>query len=290
MEHILKKGGATAVTNELGGEMTAYRAGDLLYTWTGETKYWGGKAPVLFPIVCLLKNGSVTIGGDSYNIEKHGFARKSTFTAVEKSDEHIVFELVQNEDTKKMYPFDFSLKITHTLLGDGFKTEYSVTNSGDGNMVFCIGGHPAFRVPLHDGEKFTDYSLVFEEPEAPYAYYTENGLMNKSFIKKLDMKDGKTLPLKYEDFDDDALIFTNLKSQKVSLLKDGRGLEFSFAGFPVLGVWTPPHKNAPFICLEPWFGLPAYVDEDGSFENKPHAVTLAPGKTFDTCYSMCAVN
>lgn len=290
MEYILKKDGATAVTNELGGEMTAYRIGDLLYTWTGDSKYWGGKAPVLFPIVCALKNNAVTIGGEAYSIEKHGFARKSEFTVVEKDDEHIVFELNQNEKTLGMYPFEFSLKIAHTMLDGGFKTEYFVTNNGGGDMLFCIGGHPGFCIPLYDGESFSDYSLVFENEEAPYAYYTENGLMNKNFIKKLDMKDGKILPLRYEDFADDALIFTNLKSQKVSLLKDGRGLEFSFAGFPVLGVWTPPNKDAPFICLEPWYGMPAYTDEDGSFENKPHVVALAPGKTFSACYSMRAID
>lgn len=289
MDYILKKGAAEAVVNELGGEMTSYRIGDLLYTWTGDTKYWGGKAPVLFPNACSLKNNTVTIGGKSYSIEKHGFARRSMFAAVEKDDEHIVFELTQNEDTLKMYPFHFSLKIAYTMLDDGFKTEYFVTNKSGGDMVFCIGGHPAFRVPLHDGESFSDYSLVFEKEEAPYAYYTENGLMNRSLIKKLDLKDGRTLPLRYKDFDNDALIFTNLNSQKVALLKGGHGLEFSFVGFPALGVWTPPNKEAPFICLEPWVGLPAYQDENGSFESKPFAVTLAPNDTFKACYSMRAV-
>lgn len=289
MEYILKKGNTTVCANELGGEMTSCRIGDTLYTWTGDANYWGGKAPVLFPIVCVLKNNTVTFGGKAYSFERHGFARRNVFSVVEKDDASIVFELTQSDDTLKMYPFYFSLKIAHTVLDDGFKTEYFVTNNGDSDMVFCIGGHPAFRVPLYEGESFSDYSLVFEKEEAPYAYYTEDGLMNKSLVKKLGMKDGRTLPLAYEDFADDALIFTNLKSQKVSLLKDGRGLEFSFAGFPVLGIWTPPHKEAPFICLEPWYGLPAYVDEDGSFENKPYAVTLAPGKTFRSCYSMRAV-
>lgn len=286
MEYILKKGTAEAVVNELGGEMTAYRADGLLYTWTGDAAYWPGKAPVLFPNVCTLKDNTVTFGGKAYQIEKHGFARRSMFATVERDDEHIVFELQQNENTLKMYPFDFSLKIAYTLTDGGFQCEYTVTNNGGDDMPFCIGGHPAFRVPLKDGESFSDYALVFEKDEAPRAHYTDNGLMDDNLVKQLDFKDGKTLPLRYKDFDDDALVFTNLNSQKLWLLGNGHGLEFSFAGFPVLGVWTPPQKNAPFICLEPWVGLPAYKDEDGSFEHKPHAVVLKAGEEFRARYGM----
>jgi galactose mutarotase-like enzyme len=52
----------------------------------------------------------------------------------------------------------------------------------------------------------------------------------------------------------------------------------------VLAVWTPPGKNAPYVCLEPWQGCPAYSDESGRFEDKPYHVEVAPGQTYTCAY------
>ncbi len=287
MEYILKNNNATATVTTLGGELIVYSKDDVVYTWTGDEKYWAGRAPILFPNVCALKDSSVKFEGKPYTIEKHGFARRGEYKVLEHDDTYITLELCDTDATLKMYPYHFSLKIIHTLLDDGFKTEYMVTNTGDSVMPFCIGGHPGFRVPIFEGEKFSDYSLVFEKEEKPHASFTtKNALMDKTLVKQLNMVDGRILPLNYSDFEDDALIFENLNSEKVSLLNGNRGMEFSFAGFPALGVWTPPHKDAPFICLEPWYGVPAYADEDGNFENKPYAIKLAAGDAFSCSYSI----
>lgn len=287
MEYTLQKGGATAIASTQGGELISYRCEGTEYVWTGDSNYWPGHAPLLFPVVGQLIGGKVKIEGKEYTMNKHGFARGSKFTLVESGDSHVVFELRDSAETRVQYPYPFRLRVTHTLLDNGFETKYDVTNPGDSDIRFCIGGHPGFRCPLGEGEAFSDYRLVFEKPELPRAYYTDaDTVLHRDLIQELSFTDPQTWPLCYDSFARDALIFDGLASRKVSLLRGDKGLEFSFFGFQVLGVWTPPGKQAPFLCLEPWAGLPALSDEDGNLESKPYVVTLAGGSTYSAGYSM----
>ncbi|MDD4808354.1 MAG: aldose 1-epimerase family protein, partial [Oscillospiraceae bacterium] len=70
----------------------------------------------------------------------------------------------------------------------------------------------------------------------------------------------------------------------------GKGLEFDFHNFDALGVWSAPNKNAPYVCLDPWCGLPAYHDETGNFEDKPYVKILEPGTSFKVGYSMTVID
>ena len=75
--------------------------------WSGDPKYWSGVAPVLFPVCSGLKDDKFTINGKSYNLEKHGFAKKMDFTVEEKGDAYAVFLLTSTEETLKSYPWTF---------------------------------------------------------------------------------------------------------------------------------------------------------------------------------------
>lgn len=280
--------GATAKLDTLGGELTGYLKDGIQYVWQGDPTYWSGHAPVLFPVVCALKNGNVIIEGKACNIPKHGIARKREFTLSSKTEDAVVFSLSANEDSLSMYPFRFELTVAHRLLENGFTTTYTVTNADKREMPFCIGGHPGFNCPLHKGEGFEEYELLFDQAENIKALYTDDGtLLNRENEVQL-IESGRRIPLCYKDFDRDAFILDGLRSRGVRLVhKDtGKGLYFTFNGFSALGVWTPPLTKAPFLCLEPWAGLPALTDETGEFLDKPYVTVLQPGKTISFSYTM----
>ena len=41
-----------------------------------------------------------------------------------------------------------------------------------------------------------------------------------------------------------------------------------FAGFPDFGIWTKQEAEAPYICLEPWFGVDSSEGDDSDFERR----------------------
>ena len=157
-------------------------------------------------------------------------------------------------------------------------------------MIFCIGGHPGCICPLPDGGSFEDYRIRFNNAKGAVMSLTENGYMDPAIPKLHRIKDN-VLPLKYSDFDRDAMIIENLPVKKLDLVSavSGHGIRFVFDGFNALGIWTPIGKNAPFICLEPWNGLPASVTESGKAEDKKYAVTLKAGEKYSVYSSMTVI-
>lgn len=290
MEYFLKFNGAVATVSTFGGELISYKDKDNTeYVWTGDNNYWSGHAPVLFPIVGALKNDTVTIENKPYVMPKHGFARKSEFEVVEITEQSAHFVLKENKKTLEMYPFNFELHVKHALNEKGFNTEYTVVNKSDKKMWFCLGGHAGFCCPLKQGEKFENYGLQFDEVEQCVPLYTdEKSILHKENTVSGILQNTRFFPLKYDDYDRDVLVLDKILSKKVSVINEltGKGFNFAFKGFSALGVWTPPKKQAPFICLEPWKGLPAFSDESGKFEDKPDAVMLNKNKTYTTSYSM----
>lgn len=285
MQKILKIGAAEAVVDSMGGELISYKNEGKEYVWTGDKAYWNGHAPVLFPFVSAIRNNQVCFEGSRYTIAvKHGFARKTEFELAESSDARVVFELKSSDATKQMYPYDFTLSVIHEITDAGFSTTYHVKNDGTSDMQFCIGGHPGFLV---DGSA-EDYVLTFEEPEDLPLFYTDaDSLFSDSYLLKKRLE-GTEFAIDYNDYDVDAIIIRDTKSHKVKLVKkaDGTGIEFDYTGYANIVLWTPPKKKAPFFCLEPWNGLPAFAEEGDDFEKKPYRIVLGAGKTYSVTYKV----
>ncbi len=281
MEINLAHGGIRAAAVTQGGELVSLRDGTgTEYIWGGDRAFWSGQNPVLFPIVGALKDGAVRFRDRRYEMDRHGFARRREFTLAERGRGHVVFELHEDAGTLAQYPYHFRLRVRHQLLTDGFYTEYEVVNTGGGDMPFCIGGHTAYRCPLHEGERFEDYRLVFDEPEDAAAIPVLPGGLLAHDRRDPALRDGG-IDLDHHIFDRaDTLIFEGLRSKGASLVHrdTGRGVHVSFGTFPMLGVWTPSGKNAPFICIEPWQGCASFDDDSGVFERKPYCVILSPGE------------
>lgn len=286
MKVQLRKGTLTAAAETAGGELVSLRDGEgREYIWDGDPTWWSGRNPVLFPIVGGLKEGKVCFGGREYEMGRHGFARRSEFSLAGQGEDFVDFRLTESPETLARYPFPFSLTVRHRLLEDGFSTEFLVENTGHTELPFCVGAHTAFRCPMEEGEAFTDYELVFREPEAlDSPLLTPEGLVDPGRSARF-LDGGDRLPLDYGVFAEvDTMIFEGLRSGQVKLVsrKTGRGVAMEFGEFPMLAFWTKP--GAPFLCLEPWQGCAAYADESGVFTDKPHCVTLAPGEKKSLAY------
>lgn len=287
MVYTLRHGDITACVNTLGAELCSLQKSGHEYIWTGDPAYWNGHNPTLFPVIGFLKDDTTCFNGIEYSIPKHGYARKTEFTLVQYSENSITLQMTDSEETRSGFPFFFCLQITHTLTDDGYETLYRVENRSDQIMHFMLGAHTGFLLPFTKGSSFEDHTLIFERPESNVVRYTAvNGKIIENTAGVRDFLDGADrLRLSYELFDDDALMLTGLSSQKVALLdREGRGVGMEFAGFDALGIWTPPGKHAPFLCLEPWNGINAFANEKREFSQKPYLRSTPAGGNYSISY------
>lgn len=277
MEIELRNGNTAAKIKDKGAELISFSIDGRELMWCGDEKYWGKTSPFLFPMIGNLRNGKTLIDGKEYSITKHGFARDNVFTAEKLSDNKAVFTFSSSEETKKSFPFDFKVQLSYTLSDGRLTIDYSVTNEGDMDMPFCIGAHPAFSCP-----DISDYVLIFEHNEtvnSPVMNLETRMWGDNNRIGRL--KDSNRFKLSYPLFDNDCVYFDTIKSKSCSLVseKDGSGVKVSWTGFETLGVWTPDHKNAPFICIEPWCGCDDYDTDSGIFAEKRGIQTARKNET-----------
>ena len=245
-------------------------------------EYWGRQAPILFPIVGQVKDGKTTINGKEYHLGQHGFARDMVFEEIEKTEKEHKYKLKYNEETLKKYPYKFELQVCYKILSeDTLKVIYKVKNLDNKEIQFGLGGHPAFICNYSNGE----YYLEFNEQETAIKFSKlENGLVSLEETEKL-IENGNTIKLKENTFDNDALILSNIKSNKVTLKNEKtKILEFDFTGFPYLGIWSK--KGAPFVCIEPWFNTADKVNSNGNFNEKENILKLQPNETFESIYKI----
>lgn len=258
---------------------------NLEYLWSGDAKFWNKKSPVLFPIVGTLKQNTYFYNNKPYRLTRHGFARDMEFLVSEQSNDAATFTLTDDESTITSFPFHFRLDIVYTLESTSVHVKYKVTNTGDGNMFFSIGGHPAFKVPLDKKLDYEDYYLAFEQIEDAYRWLISNqGLIEPVTVPFLI--NTSVLDISRDLFRDDALVFKYLNSQKVTLRsnRSKHGIEMSFPGFPFLGLWAAP--GADFICIEPWCGIADNATGDQEFINKEGINLLTPQHTFERTWTV----
>ena len=256
--------------------------------WQADPTFWNRHAPVLFPNVGKYYGGYFTYNGKEYPMGQHGFARDTEFEEVAAGEDFVTYRLSSNETTKKEYPFDFELEITHRLQGGRLSVEWKVTNTGDKEMYFTIGGHPAFNVNVLPDTDFEDYSLAFKEGTESLSYVlldTESGTAIADKTYELKLTNSK-YALKKDMFDKDALVFDNGQIQKAGILfPDGTPyLTLTSEGFPNFGIWSVP--GAPFVCLEPWMGRCDDCGFEKPLSEKANINVLKPDEEFIKSYQI----
>jgi len=288
MKYEIFSGGTTAVCSSRGAELVSLKKNDHEYIWQGDPVYWNGQNPILFPVLCSLKEGKAEIGGKVCEIQKHGFARKSEFELYEKTDDSVTFVLRENESTMKVYPFSFEFYVKHTVYERGFITSFRVVNNSCDTMYFHLGGHTGINIPFSSEYKFSDHFIEFDQKEYAVNYKAPTGGLVVNPEGAHDVLNGSSrLDLDYSMFAHDAIMLTGLESKRVRLLDPkGRGVSMYIGDFAALGIWTPSSIDSPFICLEPWNGLPAFANETGKFEDKPFVIKLDAAKEYSASFSL----
>lgn len=282
MSEIIKisNGNLTAAISTFGAELISLKKDNFENIWYGNPQVWDGHAPILFPVCGKLRDGKYIYSGKEYPMGDHGFAKRSQFVLEEKSETSATFLLKSSEQTLKIYPFDFEFRAKFTLVDKSLITEYIVTNTGDKEMYFSVGSHEAYSCP----EGIEEYSLVFDTEED-----LENSLLTGPFLNHQHDHFGVTseFPLKYEYFPErDTLIFEKLKTRKVTLLHrpTGRKIAVDFTGADKLLIWTM--DGAKFLCIEPWCGLPDFVDTNYDLTQKAGIMAISPGITIKKSHTI----
>lgn len=264
------------------------KANDRELVWQADPAFWNRHAPVLFPNVGKYYGGHFTYNGTDYPMGQHGFARDTEFEQAASGENFVTYRLCADEESKKVYPFDFVLEITHRLNGNRLTVEWNVKNTDNKELYFTIGGHPAFNVNVLPDTDFEDYSLVFKEGTEKLSYVlldAESGTAIGDKVYELELTDSK-YALKKDMFDKDALVFDGGQIEWAALaLPDGKPyIALESKGFPNFGIWSKP--GAPYVCLEPWCGRCDNKGFEGEISEKPGIIALKAGETFKKSYDI----
>ncbi len=259
---------------DMGAELTSFvrKSDGVEYLWQGIKEIWYGQSPILFPFIGQLNNNTFRYNGKEYSVPKHGFVRHRLFTPVEVGGNKAVFSICSDEETLKMYPFEFELRVCYELTDTGLKAELSVFNKTDGEMYFSIGAHPGFNCAIGD-------NIVFEKNEtlSTERIDSSNMLIDQVFPV---LENSNTITLQPDSFDHDAFILSGIKSKYLILDGNVSGyrVKFTFGDCPFLGIWAKP--NAPYVCIEPWYGVNDTPEKTPDVSLKRGIRRLEKGESF----------
>lgn len=170
----------------------------------------------IIPYSRQTKENQTLIGGRTYELMQHGFARDLDFEPITKLDHFHSYVLKSNKYTLTRYPYEFELYNTYRTEENKLTTIYRVVNTGLINLPFGIGGHPAFKIDIQELRK-GNYYLEFEEDEEKIHFlYLVDGLVGIDYAKDR-IVDKRKILIDLHTFDNDALIMKGITSNKISL-------------------------------------------------------------------------
>lgn len=276
--HIINNGILKVSISRLGAEIKSVQLDGEECIWQGDNTYWSSSAPILFPICGSLKDNAYLYGGKRYSLGKHGFAKDMPFDLIYKDSTSLSYQLSFNEQTLAIFPFRFRLIVEYRLDQQTLSINYIIKNNGNEDMSFSIGAHEGYF--CKDG--IEDYHLQFEKKEDLISYKVEDGLLtDNTYIVK---KNSNVLPLRYDYFVNDSLIFKHLLSKRVILFNKKRKITLQYNDFPYLLIWSM--ADAPFVCIEPWHGLPDKQNSTGLLSDKEGILRLAAKESASYTHSI----
>ncbi len=261
--------------SDLGAELKSIynKQNDCEYLWYGKEEIWSGQSPILFPIVGELHKQTFKYNGKEYHLNRHGFVRKMNFDLKEEGENYAVFSIESNEETLKIYPFDYELQVKYTLDKNIICVSHTVINKTDGDMYFSLGAHPGFNCEIGD-------SLYFSENEnLRTERINEDGIRIDETFPALD--NSNEILITEDIFETDALILKGFKSKSITLKSPNhnREVRFDLGNAPYLGIWAKP--GAPYVCIEPWHGVCDTIHGNEDFTKKQAIEHLNKGETFN---------
>ena len=289
MIYILENDKLKIKISSMGAELQSIcRAEDNTeYLWQGDPTYWAGRATNIFPSCGRMVEGKYTFEGETYELQIHGLVRTQEWSVLRQKANAITLQAQSDEETLKSYPFRYAVEMTYTLEDETLSIATVVHNTDDKTMLFAVGGHPGFNLPLEDGLTFEDYVIDFDETCAARRLSLSDTCFYLNDSVPFPLEDGKRIPLRHDLFDQDA-IFLRDTCGAVTLRSDKgrRYVRMVYPQMPFLGLWHKPHTEAPYVCIEPWTGTPALDGHVNDLTEMPEMMTLEPEGTYRNVYTI----
>lgn len=265
----------TVEVSPLGSEMQSIVTSDgQSWLWDGDAAFWGGRSPVLFPIVGKAPDDHVSVDGVRYPMGQHGFARRSEFVLVADGADFCRFELNSGQASQSIFPFEFVLALEHRVEGRAVIVTAEVSNRDHRPMPFGIGFHPAFVWPLPGCEGLA-HTVTLENGGEPDLVRLSGGLVKPEALPSPFRSGG--LELDHDMFVADAMLFPDGAGAGLRYAAGGKAIRFTWENLPNFALWSKP--GAPFVCLEPWHGTAAEVGGSDELSERPYGDVLGPGAT-----------
>lgn len=281
MYYRISSGELTAEIDSKGAELRSLRSSSgKEYLWQGDPAIWTGRAPNLFPFVGRLTDGWYQLDGKQYEMKIHGLAKSADFFLISQKTDSVELGFESDEETLKQFPRSFLFTVVFTLHGNMLSVTYGVENRDDREMIFGLGAHPGFFVPIDQNKQFTDYAVVFPERCAARRIIFSDRIF-VDHLEDFPLEEGRLLPLRHELFDLDAVVLTDVPhSLRIESSTGGESIEVSYPGMDYVGFWHKPKTEAPYICVEPWVTLPGEEGRPTVFEERKDLLHLDPGKRY----------
>lgn len=283
-----------------GAELCSIRTAEREYLWQANPKFWARHSPVLFPIVGRIWDDVYRVQGHEYHLSQHGFARDRKFTLISETEDTVWYALESDAESLEKYPYPFRLEIGYRLHGHSVDVIWRVENPSENEIFFQIGAHPAFYWPEFKGSDEEPYAkdgllgyFRLSKDGQPVgrtlqrSTITEKGCVDPKAAREVILQENGLLPLNFSLFDKDALVLEDAQVDKVELLHtDGKPYLTVAFDAPLVGLWTPPAKQAPFVCIEPWYGRCDRVHYEGEYADREHMNHLGAQARFEVSYTI----
>lgn len=248
-----------------GAELTHVVNNKTGYEYIWNNVAWPKHAPILFPAIGRSTDDEYLINGKNYTMQQHGFVSDYDFEVICHRDTELILSFKGNEETLKSYPFAFELRVSFILNINQLMVNFEVENLSDNILSYSLGFHPAFNVE----KEFEKNRLSikpdrtqlekFEIVKNPFPY--RSGGVRKLIVS------GSSFDLDRQIFKEGLVIMTD-KVNHVILQGRSYVVKMDLSDFPYLCLWTKENEDLPFLCLEPFFGLPDMINEKQELAKK----------------------
>lgn len=287
MEYAIQNDILTISVSDQGAELRSIKHADgTEYLWQGDAAIWSDRSPNLFPYIGRMINKQYTYQNHTYPMDIHGIAPYRQFQMIRQEEDLLVFQLTDDDASFSQYPWHFTFQIYYQLVGSRISVTFRVENKDETVMFFAVGGHPGFRVPLNQGEKFEDYNIRFSQPCTPQRILFTPDCFVEDHTVPYPLKNGDSIPLRHNLFDEDAIVLSQAPRSVTLEHNKCKILTVSYPQMPYIGFWHAVGLEAPYVCIEPWSSLPSPKGTVTVLEHQKDLLTLEPGSVYENTWSI----